>query len=161
MLEALGNLGDFIGGLAVVVTLAYLAVQVRQNTHQLARTIEINKAASYQNLTSLIVEANARLATNREIAELRLRGQRELASLDEVDRSRFLASASSMFRIMENLYQQNAAGLLPHEEYASWQYRLRTYLSHPGFREAWSELAPSFSPAFRDLVVRILKEAAA
>ncbi len=35
MLEALGNLGDFIGGIAVVVTLLYLAVQVRQNTTQL------------------------------------------------------------------------------------------------------------------------------
>ena len=30
--EALGNIGDFVGGLGVVVTLAYLAVQIRQNT---------------------------------------------------------------------------------------------------------------------------------
>ena len=32
MLDVLGNLGDFIGGLAVVVTLIYLALQIRQNT---------------------------------------------------------------------------------------------------------------------------------
>ena len=32
MLDVLGNLGDFIGGIAVVVTLLYLALQVRQNT---------------------------------------------------------------------------------------------------------------------------------
>ena len=31
-LEALGNLGDFIGGLAVIVTFLYLAAQIRQNT---------------------------------------------------------------------------------------------------------------------------------
>jgi hypothetical protein len=31
-LESLGNLGDFIGGIGVVATLVYLAVQVRQNT---------------------------------------------------------------------------------------------------------------------------------
>jgi hypothetical protein len=32
MLDVLGNLGDFIGGIAVVVTLLYLALQIRQNT---------------------------------------------------------------------------------------------------------------------------------
>jgi len=32
MLDVLGNLGDFVGGVAVVVTLIYLALQIRQNT---------------------------------------------------------------------------------------------------------------------------------
>ncbi len=31
-LSQLANLGEFLGGLAVVVTLVYLATQVRQNT---------------------------------------------------------------------------------------------------------------------------------
>jgi len=30
--ETLGNLGDFVGGIGVVATLVYLAIQVRQNT---------------------------------------------------------------------------------------------------------------------------------
>ena len=32
MLEDLGNLGDFLGGIAVIATLIYLAIQLRQNT---------------------------------------------------------------------------------------------------------------------------------
>jgi hypothetical protein len=32
MLDELGNIGDFVGGLAVVVTLVYLALQIRRNT---------------------------------------------------------------------------------------------------------------------------------
>lgn len=35
MLENLGNIGDFLGGIGVVITLVYLAVQIRQNTRQL------------------------------------------------------------------------------------------------------------------------------
>jgi hypothetical protein len=31
MIETLGNIGDFVGGIGVVITLAYLAVQVRQS----------------------------------------------------------------------------------------------------------------------------------
>jgi hypothetical protein len=32
--DALGNLGDFIGGIGVVITLIYLAVQIKHNTEQ-------------------------------------------------------------------------------------------------------------------------------
>ena len=32
MLDALGNIGDFLRGIGVVITLLYLAAQIRQNT---------------------------------------------------------------------------------------------------------------------------------
>ncbi len=32
VLEALGNVGDFVGGIGVIVTLVYLALQIRKNT---------------------------------------------------------------------------------------------------------------------------------
>ena len=32
-LEDLGNLGEFFAALGVLVTLVYLAIQIRQNTH--------------------------------------------------------------------------------------------------------------------------------
>ncbi len=34
-LEDLGNLGEIIGAIAVVISLVYLAVQIRQNTAQI------------------------------------------------------------------------------------------------------------------------------
>ena len=30
--QLLGNYGEFVGAIAVVITLAYLAIQIRQNT---------------------------------------------------------------------------------------------------------------------------------
>jgi hypothetical protein len=33
VIEDLGNIGDFLGGIAVVVTLIYVATQIRQNTN--------------------------------------------------------------------------------------------------------------------------------
>jgi hypothetical protein len=35
--QLLGNYGEFVGAIAVVATLAYLAVQVRQSKHALDR----------------------------------------------------------------------------------------------------------------------------
>ena len=37
-LEDLGNLGEFVGAIGVVVSLVYLALQIRQNTrHEIGR----------------------------------------------------------------------------------------------------------------------------
>jgi hypothetical protein len=33
-LSDLGNLGEFLGGIGVIVTLAYLAIQIRRNTQE-------------------------------------------------------------------------------------------------------------------------------
>ncbi len=38
-LDDLGNLGDFLGGLAVIVSFVYLGLQIRQNTASIRATI--------------------------------------------------------------------------------------------------------------------------
>ena len=44
LLDDLGNVGEFLGSIAVVVSLLYLAVQIRQNTRSV-------RAAVYQEFT--------------------------------------------------------------------------------------------------------------
>jgi hypothetical protein len=60
--ETLGNLGDFIGGIAVVVTLVYLAIQVRQNTIALrtASRQEIVRAFRDHNRLTIDHKASAK-----------------------------------------------------------------------------------------------------
>ncbi len=45
MIENLGNIGDFIGGVGVFATLVYLATQIRQNTNS-HRTASIQQIIS-------------------------------------------------------------------------------------------------------------------
>ena len=40
--QLLGNYGEFVGAVAVVLTLIYLAVQVRQNTNTIAGSTEMD-----------------------------------------------------------------------------------------------------------------------
>ncbi len=47
--ELLGNVGEFVGAIAVVITLVYLAVQVRQNSLQLRSKPRIGLEASAPN----------------------------------------------------------------------------------------------------------------
>ncbi len=47
--QLLGNLGEFVGAIAVVVTLGYLTVQIRQNT---AGTNSNNNGAYFRSITA-------------------------------------------------------------------------------------------------------------
>jgi hypothetical protein len=63
LLEALGNLGDFVGGIAVVATLLYLAVQVRQNSRNL-QIAAIDAAHGY------FAQSQIAIAQSPDLAEL-------------------------------------------------------------------------------------------
>ena len=65
-LNQLADLGDFIGGAAVLVTLVYLAVQMRQTTRQGAATLTYMFQAEFQRM-------NETTLTNPEHAELLLK----------------------------------------------------------------------------------------
>ncbi len=47
-LTELGALGEFVGAIAVVVTLVYLAIQIRQNTHSMEEGRRLALAQTYQ-----------------------------------------------------------------------------------------------------------------
>ena len=46
--EALGAIGEVVGAIAVVLTLAYLAIQVRQNSNALDQQNKVEKAKTVQ-----------------------------------------------------------------------------------------------------------------
>ena len=77
-LEDLGNLGEALGGLAVLVTLVYLAIQTRENTKAL-------RAATFQQVVDSFADISGSLSHDRELTEIVLKGRQDLASLDEVD----------------------------------------------------------------------------
>ena len=89
MLDMLGNLGDFIGGIAVVVTLIYLAHQVRQNTKS-------TQSPSYQAIVSSMSAFSRELAYEPERSEIFTKGLMHPETLDEPDQIRFSLLMTSL-----------------------------------------------------------------
>jgi hypothetical protein len=78
---AIGATGEVLGAIAVFVTLAYIALQVRStNKLLLLQYRESNRAAQF--------DINQREVQDREFSELILRAETDPSSLDEVDRRR-------------------------------------------------------------------------
>lgn len=138
ILEDLGNLGDFIGGIAVVVTIIYLAVQVRRNTRALQTASRQELVSGFREHNRLFFEAGA---TDAFSAGLRRypdipREQADLFSGMLTDHATFLQGAFAL----------HEAGTLEDETYEAYlQYFSATVLT-PGGAAWWSEIGPLFTP---------------
>ncbi len=102
-LSQLAQLGEFIGGVAVLATLVYLAVQIRQNT-----------AAFLTSSTAQAAEPIYRMAEplfhDGEFADIVQRGIAGLEHLTPEERFRFRNWASMMLYGYENLLRAYESG---------------------------------------------------
>ncbi len=117
MREDFGNLGDFLGGIGVVVTLLYLAIQIRQNTAQVRQNTKAVSAAAHNILTENLNLYNSNLISNEDVAATILKADRGFSDLSDTESMRFLAMSSSMFRSFENIFHHHQAGLLTDEQW--------------------------------------------
>jgi hypothetical protein len=68
--EAIGAIGEIVGAVAVVATLFYLAVQVRQNSRFVERSNEYANATSMYQSQSMYVQVFSQLAQDAELAAI-------------------------------------------------------------------------------------------
>jgi hypothetical protein len=131
LLEDLGNLGDFVGGIAVVVTLIYLAFQIRQNTTSV-------EAATIQAASQAFAEIVDSFARDPELITLFLKGSRDYEILSPEERQRFAAIMGSMLHRFEGLVILSDRGLLPPRSWDGAVNRLRGTFALPGTLAWWN-----------------------
>ena len=144
-LEDLGNVGEFVGAIAVVVSLLYLAIQIRQNTRSL-------RSSAHQSITVHIAELNRTIVENREIASILERGFRDLALLSDEEQRRFNAYNSARFRHYDNLYYQYRTGMLEESQWNGLSNLLAFHLLQPGLKSWWRDVIPFYSVEFVEYV---------
>jgi hypothetical protein len=131
--QLLGNYGEFFGAIAVVVTLGYLAVQIRQNTHS-------NYVNRGDTARQLMIALSQDIVKDRDLAELvaqcRAPDALDLTPADEERIERLAHVYITTFAGIERAYQN---GELPDE-----QYQVNIGESLGGIAEAYPVLSPVF-----------------
>jgi hypothetical protein len=145
-LEDLGNIGEFVAAVAVVISLIYLAVQIRQNTSSV-------RASTFHETASRAGDFTRAIAEQKELGRILLTGLGGLEQLeDDADRLRFVMLLTTVFRQYEDLLFQYRAGTLSSESWEAWRYSLRFYFSNPGFLPFWELRRLAFTESFRKFV---------
>jgi hypothetical protein len=143
--------GEFLGGIAVVVSLIYLAGQIRQNSKLLRASTASATGATVADFSSLIVQ-------DSEVARIFREGMADRSSLTEDDMQRFDSLLSMMFGAYNQEYEFVSDGVMGLSVWENRMRSLRRMLPLPGYRQWWKEWGDFYSDDFRELVDGLIRE---
>lgn len=153
--DVLGNLGDFIGGIAVVVTLIYLAVQVRQNSHHVEASVRQARAQAIRE--GMSADYAIAVAQDEKLMALYLKGLLDFDALDELERARFSFLLGHMFGQIESNLLMYQEGFMSEERSEAQRHHLRVHIAAPGVRTWWKQYSFYFTPTFHAIVNEEIK----
>jgi hypothetical protein len=143
--EAIGALSELVGATAVVVTIGYLAVQVRQQTHSV-------RSASYQASTDALNQINMAIATDAELLRVVSSKPVSLDALSTEDRYRYSYILLSLFRVRETIFYQRNEGTTAQQSWIREEVTLKQNLESAAVREWWKTIEYGFAPEFSEFV---------
>ena len=142
-LEQAYYISQLIGTLAVIISLVYVAKQIRQNTN----TIKLNSA---QNLSHELRESLALLASDAELSGIHLRAMRDIDDLAPVEKFRFYILLNNIFRVYENAYYQYTQGTVDSGVWAGIFGNMNVTKATSGYQAFWRERRMIFGEKFQD-----------
>lgn len=152
MFEHLGNLGDFIGGIAVVVTLIYLTSQIRQNTAAM-------RTASREAIYSGYRAHNSHLI-DPDTSEAYAVGLRDFPEMESRLKRVFAHAINDHALFFQAAFALHEAGTLPEEDYMPYLKWFSSTLATPGGSFWWRETRGFYNAALVKAIDRELAEGA-
>jgi hypothetical protein len=142
--------GEFLGGIAVVVSLIYLASQIRQNS-KLLRASTASTTTEVNNVVASLI------AQDSELARIWYDGSADRESLSDSDRQRFDAIMTMYVRGVNQEYQFAQDGVITPAAWASRDWWARFAFVEPGVRGYWQTYGERFDKGFRDYVDGLIR----
>jgi hypothetical protein len=140
--DALAAVAELVGAIGVIVTIAYLALQIRQNSKLIASSLA-------ESTRDALVETTRILASDREAARIFWCGIEDRSSLTDQERRQFDALLTLTFLGQRQAFLQGQI-----EEASDFQW----ILGFPGVRDWWATYGSILPGPFRVYVDRELEE---
>src|SRR5262245_47740870 len=99
-LDTLAKLGEFVSGVVVMISLVYLAYQVRQNTRSL-------RTENYARVLERMSTVQSRLSIDPELNRIVIYGAQDPSKLSRMERIRFTWALYEMFGAGEFMFHQS------------------------------------------------------
>ena len=143
--EAISAVSQLIGSVAVVVSVLYLAVQLRGSTRVAKVAAQDAAATALRDVTKPFME-------NAELARIWRTGLENLKGLSAEDQARFFHAAYQFLKAFETIHTHYVYGLLDLELWEGWRELLRHYIASPGMGHYWKIRRDLFSKRFQKFV---------
>jgi hypothetical protein len=150
-LSDLSSIGSLISGVGVMISLIYLALQIRQSSRNQQATIHHDRVARMQEFT-------ASIASDRESMDCWIRGNAGDDTLDPNQTCRYGILVFADMLLFQEYFHQRHEGMLNAARYTTNLRILRSQCPELGFRAAWHTMAPMFEPRFVASVNQLMQE---
>ena len=145
--EAIGAIGEIVGASAVIASLVYLAVQIRN------QNIESRISSIHDVLAGFRTEIAA--FRNPELAGLLAKGSVDYGALSDTEKIQFVAMIQGPLRFWEEAYYQHKANRLSEQLWGGIHAQMRDFMSTEGAQKVWELRQHTYSDEFRDYVANI------
>jgi len=140
--EELGGVGEFVGALAVVVSLIYVARQVRENS----RSTRLAATQAYMESAQRIIEMPA---ADRDLARVIRVGGGDPDSLTEDEYAQFRYWMILCLRSTENLFIHHSSGMIDNETWLARSGVMLWAMETTGGRRVWKDVSNRYRPDFQ------------
>jgi hypothetical protein len=144
-LNELGSLGEFISGLAVVVTLIYLALQIRHNTRAV-------RSSMHQDMNESTLRIAESVSDNENVGRIVLKAEEDYDNLTREERIRFEAYAERVFGNFESVFYSYRNSMIEQDLWESWESSYLDDISRDAMRRFWQDERPRHLRDFMDFV---------
>ena len=141
-LEQASYLAEIIGVVVVVISIIYLAIQVKQST-------QAAKITAAHNVVEGLSHQYSSVALNGEIAEIFLRGMTDADSITGVEELRFYAFLHELFRAYENAHYQVNVGAMDARLMTVFSQHLVMLSNTPRMQKYWNDRKAMYSDEFQ------------
>src|SRR6266478_6804337 len=142
-LQALVALAEIVSALAVTLTLIALIVTIRQNTRS-------QKALAVDSLAAAITSINVPAMKSHVLGSALSKATTDWGSASREERIVAHYFLFSFFKLLENAWYQQKAGILDKTQWLGWETILRKYYHSDGVRQGWwPSRKNAYSPEFQ------------
>ncbi len=146
---ALEAISSAIGAIGVIITIAYLAYQIRQNTHSI-------EGATEQSLMSLEKDVYVLIADNAAIFR---KGSTDFDALNPDEAVQYANIVSANMSLLYSAYVQHKRKLISDEVWDAYKRDIVFQFQSPGYLAAWLTFKNSYPLSFTEVMENVEREA--
>ncbi len=133
-IQELGALGELVGGVAVIATLVYLAIQTRHSLSEARRAAASSDEGSLRFPLQL-----CRMTESAENVGILKEGLHDFASLTPDQAGRFNTLLLGLFVAFVTVFDFHRQDMIPLDEFEASQANFLRFLLTPGGRQWWDQ----------------------
>lgn len=143
--DAINAISQFVSSIAVVLSVLYLAKEVRRSTRVAKVAAQDAAASAVRDVTNTFMES-------ADMSRIWGAGLEDIKTLSREEQARFFHATHQFLKALETIHFHHVNGLMDEQLWRGWQELLRHYISAPGIARYWEIRSELFSARFREFI---------